>query len=147
MKWENQERSQAIEVDCLGKRTPLDGSPESEAALKCQAEIDNIRQGMVRFLTETMPSDGLNPAAQLASVKAQVAEAMRNDVSIYLDIKEQQSKTKGPVEKFRDDLNGKDTYEARVEEFKQLLEIPPIVLEGKKGAMQKEHPRAGNPKD
>lgn len=144
MNWQNREQSQNIEVDCLGKLTPLDGSPESEAALKCQAEIDNIRNGAVTFLSKNMP-DGLDPAASRAIVEAKVTDALSRDESAFLDIKKHEAKTKGPVEKFLDHLTGKDTYKARLEEFKQFLDIPPIVMETQKGAMQKEH--TDNPKN
>jgi hypothetical protein len=46
MKTEGRRQSDNTVYSCLGKSVGLD-SPEAEAALRCQAEVENIRQGFV----------------------------------------------------------------------------------------------------
>lgn len=134
MKWENRPRSQNVELDCLGKRTKFDDSPEAQAALACQAALDELQADKVNQLSGTTAGQapqlpgiaGLDAMYRRAVAEQHVEREFNADVSSFMKIMGDDSK-KGIVRKFVDRVFGADTYQGRLEMFKSYLDVPPLA--------------------
>jgi len=133
MKWENRPRSQNVELDCLGKRTKFDDSPEAQAALACQAALDELQTDKVNQLAvgtagqapALQSISGLDATYRRAVAERHVEREFNADVSSFMELMGDDSK-KGLVRKFVDHLFGADTYKGRLEMFKSYLDVPPL---------------------
>lgn len=128
MKWENMPRSHNVEIDCLGKRTKLDDGPEAQAALACQAALDELRTDKIDQLAASSTGlgvAGLDTSARRAAAENHVDKAFTRNVSSFM-IKMGDDSEKGVVRKLVDHVFGADTYKGRLKLFKGYLDIPPL---------------------